>query len=59
MNLLEHVFLLHVGASFGYMPRSSIDGLSGRTMSLIVSQPKKAQDQMGLVQSTIRHSKKT
>jgi hypothetical protein len=26
MNIMEHVSLLYVGASFGYMPRSSIAG---------------------------------
>ena len=33
MNIVEHVSLLHVGASSGYMPRSSIAGFSGSTMS--------------------------
>jgi hypothetical protein len=33
MNIVEHVSLLSVGASSGYMPRSSIAGASGRTMS--------------------------
>jgi hypothetical protein len=33
MNIVEHVFLLHVGASSGYMPRSGIAGFSGNTMS--------------------------
>jgi hypothetical protein len=33
MNIVEHVSLLHVGASFGYMPRNSIAGPSGSTMS--------------------------
>jgi hypothetical protein len=33
MNIVEHVFLLHVGASSGYMPRSGIAGSCGRTMS--------------------------
>jgi hypothetical protein len=33
MNIVEHVSLLYVGASFGYMPRSDIDGSSGNTMS--------------------------
>ena len=28
MNLVEHVFLLQVGASSGYMPRSGIAGSS-------------------------------
>ena len=32
-NIVEHVSLLHVGASFGYMPRSGIAGSSGRTIS--------------------------
>ena len=29
MNIVEHVSLLHVGASSGYMARSSIAGSSG------------------------------
>jgi hypothetical protein len=33
MNIVEHVFLLHVGASSRYMPRSSIVGSSGSTIS--------------------------
>jgi hypothetical protein len=33
MNILEHVSLLHVGASSGYVPRSGIAGFSGSTMS--------------------------
>jgi hypothetical protein len=33
MNMVEHVSLLNVGASFGYMPRSGIAGSSGRTIS--------------------------
>jgi hypothetical protein len=33
MNIVEHVSLLHVGASSGYMPRSDIAGFSGSTMS--------------------------
>jgi hypothetical protein len=34
MNIEEHVSLLHVGASSGYMPRSGIAGSSGSsTMS--------------------------
>jgi hypothetical protein len=33
MNTVEHVSLLHVGASSGYMPRSGIAGSSGSTMS--------------------------
>jgi hypothetical protein len=32
MNTVENVSLLHVGASFGYMPRSGIAGSSGSTM---------------------------
>ena len=31
--MMEHVSLLHVGASFGYMPRSGIAEPSGKTMS--------------------------
>jgi hypothetical protein len=33
MNIVEHVSLLYVGASFGYMPRSGIVGSSDSTMS--------------------------
>ena len=33
MNTVEHVSLLHVGSSSGYMPRSGIAGSSGNTMS--------------------------
>jgi hypothetical protein len=33
VNIVEHVPLLHVGASSGYMPRSGIAGSSGSTMS--------------------------
>jgi hypothetical protein len=33
MNIVEHVSLLHVGASSGYIPRSGIAGSSGSTMS--------------------------
>jgi hypothetical protein len=33
MNIVEHVCLLHVGASSGYMLRNSIAGFSGSTMS--------------------------
>jgi hypothetical protein len=33
ISIVEHVSLLYVGASFGYMPRSSITGSSGRTIS--------------------------
>jgi len=33
INIVEHVSLLHVGASSGYMPRSGINGSSGSTMS--------------------------
>ena len=29
MNTVEHVSLLHVGASSGYMPKSGIAGSSG------------------------------
>jgi hypothetical protein len=29
MNIVEHMSLLHVGASSGYMPRSGIGGSSG------------------------------
>ena len=33
MNIVEHVSFLPVGTSSGYMPRSSIAGSSGSTMS--------------------------
>jgi hypothetical protein len=33
MNTVEQVFLLYVGASFGYMPRSGIAGTSGNIIS--------------------------
>jgi hypothetical protein len=33
MKIVEHVSLLHVGASPGYMPRSGIAGSSGSTLS--------------------------
>ena len=33
MNIVEHVTLLYVGASSGYMPRSGIAGSSGSTIS--------------------------
>ena len=36
MNIVEHVSLLHVGASSGYMPRSGIAGSSGSGMSNIL-----------------------
>jgi hypothetical protein len=37
MNTVEHVSLLRVGASSGYMPRSGIAGSSGNTMSNFLS----------------------
>jgi hypothetical protein len=33
MNIVEHVSLLHIGTSPGYMPRSGIAESSGSTMS--------------------------
>jgi hypothetical protein len=36
MNIVEHVSLLHVGASYGYMPRCGIAGSSDSTMSNFV-----------------------
>jgi hypothetical protein len=33
MNIVEHVSLLHVGASFGYILKSGIAGSSGSTLS--------------------------
>jgi hypothetical protein len=32
MNIVEHVSLLYIGASFGYMPRIGIAVSSGRTI---------------------------
>ena len=39
MNIVEHVSLLYVGASFGYMPRSDIAKSSGHTMSNFLRNP--------------------
>jgi hypothetical protein len=36
MNIAEHVSLLYVGGSFGYIPGSGIAGSSGRTISNIL-----------------------
>jgi hypothetical protein len=36
MNIVEHVSLLSVGVSFGYMPRSGIAGSSGRTILISI-----------------------
>jgi hypothetical protein len=33
MDMVEDMSLLHVGGSFGYMPKSGIAGSSGSTMS--------------------------
>jgi hypothetical protein len=33
VNIVEHVYLLYVGSSFGNMLRSDIAGSSGNTMS--------------------------
>jgi hypothetical protein len=33
MNMVEHVSLLQVGTSSGYMPRSGVAGSSGSTIS--------------------------
>jgi hypothetical protein len=33
INTMEHVSLLYVGASYGYMPRGYIARYSGRTIS--------------------------
>jgi hypothetical protein len=33
INILEHVYLIHVGASFEYIPRSGIGGSSGSIIS--------------------------
>jgi len=37
MNIVEHVSLLYVGASFGYIPRSGIAGSSSSAMSIFLS----------------------
>ena len=37
MNIVEHVSLLHVGGSSGYMPRSGVAGPSGNNMSNFLS----------------------
>jgi hypothetical protein len=36
MNIVEYVFLLNVGESFGYMPSSDIARSSGRTISKLL-----------------------
>jgi hypothetical protein len=36
MNKVEYVSLLYVGTSFGYMPRSGINGSSGRTVPIFL-----------------------
>jgi hypothetical protein len=33
VNIVEHVSLLYIGTTFGYMPRSGTAGYSGNTMS--------------------------
>ena len=35
MNIVEHMSLLYVGASFEYMPRGSVAGSSGRELFAI------------------------
>jgi hypothetical protein len=39
MNIEEHVSLLYVRESFGYMPRRGIAGSSGSTMSNFLRNP--------------------
>jgi hypothetical protein len=39
MDIVEHVFLLHITASSGYMPRSSKVGSSSSTMSTVLRSP--------------------
>jgi hypothetical protein len=39
MNIVEHVSLLHAGASSGYMPRSGIAGSCSSTMSNFLRNP--------------------
>jgi hypothetical protein len=39
MNIVQHVSLLHVRASLGYMPRSGIAEWSGSTMSNFLRNP--------------------
>jgi len=36
VNIVEHVSLLYVGASFGYMPSGGTSGSSGRTISIFL-----------------------
>jgi hypothetical protein len=43
VNIVEHVSLLHVGASSGYMPRSGIVESSGSTMSDFLRNSQKQQ----------------
>jgi hypothetical protein len=33
MNIVQHVSLLYVGASFGYMPRSGISGIISKFLT--------------------------
>ena len=39
MNMVEHVSLLYVGASSGYMPRNGIAGSSDNNMSNFLRNP--------------------
>jgi hypothetical protein len=39
MNVVEHVPLLNVAASFGYIPRSGIAGVSGNPLELPGTKP--------------------
>jgi hypothetical protein len=38
MNIVEHVSLIYVGASFGYMPRRGIAGSSGHKYYVQISE---------------------
>jgi hypothetical protein len=40
MNIMDHVYLLHAGASSGYMPRGGIAGSSGNIMSIFLETTK-------------------
>jgi len=39
MNIVEHVYLLYVGVSFGYMPKRGIAGSSGSAISNFSEEP--------------------
>jgi hypothetical protein len=41
VNIVEHVFLLQIGTSSGYMPRRGIAGFSGSSMSNFSEEPQR------------------